>query len=173
MIGLYHVEINCNDIFCETYLLKDVECSSHCAITSYHNQQEEMADCWWPMLRKNKVFHDDLIDCNWVCTSTTDRTDGKYNFGELMGWQNSKSPLSASVTQRMHNPECCRDCKQRRSRGTAVIQRKYRSSEVNKSIAITTIDRNLRQNLCSVKSPNWFDRSPAMVSLIFTSDGSH
>ena len=33
---------------------------------------------------------------------------------------------------------------------------------------------DLRQNLCSVKSPNWFDRSPAMVSLIFTtSDGSH
>ena len=42
----------------------------------------------------------------------------------------------------MRDPECCRDCKHRRGRGTAVIQRKYRSSEVNKTIAIATIDRN-------------------------------
>ena len=50
--------------------------------------------------------------------------------------------LSASVTPRMRNTKCCRDCKHRRGRGTAVIQRKYRSSEVTKSIAIATIDRN-------------------------------
>ena len=78
-----------------------------------------------------------------------------------MGWRNNKKikkrwsnsgrrlggPLSASVTRRMRDPECCRDCKHRRDRGTAVIQRKYRSSEVNKSIAKAIIDRN---------APRWF-----------------
>ena len=72
------------------------------------------------------------------------------------GWWNSKriklrwsdsdrrlgGPLSASATPRMRDPECCRDSKHRRDRGTAVIQRKYRSSEVYKSIAIATIYRN-------------------------------
>ena len=41
----------------------------------------------------------------------------------------------------------CRDCKHRRGRGTAVIQRKYRSSDVDKSIAKAIIDRN---------APRWF-----------------
>ena len=105
---------------------------------------------------ENNVSHDDQIYCNWVCTSTTNRTEGKYNFGDVMGWRNSKriklqwsdsgrrlgGPLSASVTSRMGDTECCRDCKHRRGRGTAVIQRKYWSSEVTKSIAIATIDRN-------------------------------
>ena len=105
---------------------------------------------------KNKVFHDDWIYCNWVCTSTADRTEGKYDFWDVMGWWNSKriklrwsdsdrrlgGPLSASVTPRMRDPECCRDCKHRCDRGIAVIQRKYRSSEVYKSIAIGTIYRN-------------------------------
>ena len=73
-----------------------------------------------------------------------------------MGWQNSKrikkrwsdsgrklgGPLSESVTPRMRDTECCQDCKHCRGRGTAVIQMKYRFSEVNKSIAIATIDRN-------------------------------
>ena len=73
-----------------------------------------------------------------------------------MGWRNSKQikwrwsnsghrlgdPLSASVTRRMRNPQCCQDCKHRRGRGTAMIQRKYRSSEFNKSIAKAIIDRN-------------------------------
>ena len=40
--------------------------------------------------KKNQVSHDDWIDCNWVFTSTTDRTEGKYNFGDVMGWRNSK-----------------------------------------------------------------------------------
>ena len=47
----------------------------------------------------------------------------------------------------MRDPECCRDCKHCCGRGTAVIQRKYRSSEVNKSIAKVIIDRNV---------PRWF-----------------
>ena len=55
--------------------------------------------------------------------------------------------LSASATRRTRDPECCRNCKHRRVRGTAVIQRKYRSSEVNKSIAKAIIDRN---------APRWF-----------------
>ena len=55
--------------------------------------------------------------------------------------------LSASATRRMRDPECCRNCKHRHGRGTAVIQRKYRSSEVNKSIAKAIIDRN---------APRWF-----------------
>ena len=90
-------------------------------------------------------------------TSTTDRTEAKCNFVDVMGWQNSKKikqrwsnsghrlggPLSASVTRRMRDLECCRDCKHRRGRGTAVIQRKYRSSEVNKSIVISITDRNV------------------------------
>ena len=38
-------------------------------------------------------------------------------------------------------------CKHRRGRGTAVIQRNYRSSEVNKSITKVIIDRN---------APRWF-----------------
>ena len=42
------------------------------------------------------------------------------------------APLSASVTQRMRNPECCGDCKHCPGRGTAVIQRKYQFSKVNK-----------------------------------------
>ena len=107
--------------------------------------------------KKNQVSHDDWIYCNWVFTSTTDRTEGKYNFVGVMGWRNRKKinqqwsnsgprlggPLSASVTRRMRDPECCRDCKHRRGRGTAVIQRKYRSSEVNKSIVILITDRNV------------------------------
>ena len=47
----------------------------------------------------------------------------------------------------MRDPECCRDCKHRRGRSTAVIQIKYRSSKVNKSIAKAIIDRN---------APRWF-----------------
>ena len=66
-------------------------------------------------------------------------------------WSNSGrrlgGPLSASVTRRMHDPECCRDFKHRRGRGTVVTQRKYRSSEVNKSIAKAIIDPN---------APRWF-----------------
>ena len=78
-----------------------------------------------------------------------------------MGWRNSKNiklrwsnsgrrlggPLIASVTRHMRDPECCRDCKHRRGRGTAVIQKQFRSSEVNKSIAKAIIDRN---------APRWF-----------------
>ena len=56
-------------------------------------------------------------------------------------------PLGASVTRRMRDPECCQDCKHCRGRGTAVIQRKYKSSEVNKSITKVIIDRN---------APRWF-----------------
>ena len=110
----------------------------------------------WADAQKTKVSHDDWIYCNWVCTSTTDRTESKYNFGDIMGWRSSKrikkrwsesgrrlgGPLSSSATPRMRDPECCQDCKHRQGRGTAVIQRKYQSSEVNKSIAIATIDRN-------------------------------
>ena len=44
----------------------------------------------WADAEKNKASHDDLIYGNWVCTSTTDRTEGKYNFGDVMGWRNSK-----------------------------------------------------------------------------------
>ena len=138
----------------------------------YHNQPEDsMADCWCgPGCReKNQVSHDDWIDCNWVFTRTTDRTEGKYNFVDVMGWRNSKKikqrwsnsgrrlggPLSTSVTRRMSDPECCRDCKHRRGRGTAVIQRKYRSSEVNKSIVISITDRNVYQ---WVTAKRWFSK---------------
>ena len=39
---------------------------------------------------KNKVSHGDYIYCNLICTSKTDRTEGKYNFGDVMGWWNSR-----------------------------------------------------------------------------------
>ena len=123
----------------------------------YHNQPEDsVADRWCgPMQRKK--------------SSTTDRTDGKYNFADVMGWQNSKKikqrwsnsgrrlggPLSASVTRRMCDPECCRDCKHRRGRGTAVIQRKYRSTEVNKSIVISITNRNVYR---WVTAKHWFSK---------------
>ena len=67
----------------------------------------------------------------------------------------------------MRDPECCRDCKHRRGRGTAVIQRKYLSSEVNKSIAKAIIDQNV---------PRWFttklmlSRKPKLIRSV-TSDG--
>ena len=86
-----------------------------------------------------------------------------------MGWRNSKKikqrwsnsgrrlgdPFSASVTRRMRDPECCRHCKHRRGRGTAVIQRKYRSSEVNKSIVISITDRNVYR---WVTAKRWFSK---------------
>ena len=138
----------------------------------YHNQPEDsMVDCWWgPMQRKtNQVSHDDWIDCNWVFTSTADRTEGKYNFVDVMDWRNSKKIkqrwsnsgrrlgglLSASVTRRMRDPECCRGCKHRRGRGTAVIQRKYWSSEVNKSIVISITDLNVYR---WVTAKRWFSK---------------
>ena len=46
-------------------------------------------------------------------------------------------------------------------------------NRLQKRLSIEMLLDDLRQILCSVKNPNWFDRSPAMVSLIFTSDGSH
>ena len=86
-----------------------------------------------------------------------------------MGWGNSKKikqrwsysgrglggPLSAGVTRCMRDPKCCRDCKHRRGRGTAVIQRKYQSSEVNKSIVISITDRNVYR---WVTAKRWFSK---------------
>ena len=76
-----------------------------------------------------------------------------------MGWRDSESieqqwfdlgrrlgePLSTSVTPCMRDPKCSQDCKHHCGRGTAVIHEKYRSSEVNKSIAPSIIDRNAPQ----------------------------
>ena len=156
-----------------------VECSSHCAITRLvplhavtitTNQKTQWRIAGAGRCReKNPVSHDDWIDCNWVFTSTTDRTEGKYNFVAVMGWRDSKKikqrwsnsgcrlggPLSASVTRRMRDPECCRDCKHRPGRGTAVIQRKYRSSEVNKSIVISITDLNVYR---WVTAKLWFSK---------------
>ena len=98
-----------------------------------------------------------------------------------MGWQNSKEhqvamirlgrrlggPLSASVTSRMRDPECSRDCKHHCGWGTAVIQRKYQSSKVDKSIAIATIDRNARRQFTTKLM---FSQKPKLI-LSVTSDG--
>ena len=121
-----------------------------CFVTSYHNQPEEMTDCWCrPMQRKIKS----LLMIKYIAIEFVQawQIGLKVNtiLGDVMGWWNSKrikkrwsdsgrrlgGPLSVSVTPRMRDP----DCKHRRGRGTAVIQRKYRSSEVNKSTAIATI----------------------------------
>ena len=154
-----------------------VECSSHCAITRLvplpavtitTNQKTQWRiagagrcrekkssfSCWLNRLQLSFYKHDD-------------RTEGKYNFVDVIGWRNSKKikqqwsnsgrrlggPLSASVTRRMRDPECCWDCKHRRGRGTAVIQRKYRSSEVNKSIVISITDWNVYR---WVTAKRWF-----------------
>ena len=67
----------------------------------------------------------------------------------------------------MRNPECCRDCKHRRSRGTAVIQRSYLSSEVNNLIAIAAIDRTApRQSTTKCM----FSQNPKLIGSV-TSDG--
>ena len=115
---------------------------------------------WADAEKKIQVSDDDEIDCNWVFTSTADRTEGKYNFWDVMGWRNRKSnsddPTRASDwvarSARVSHGACAipnvvDDCKHRRGRGTAVIQRKYRSSEVKKSITKAIIDRN---------APRWF-----------------
>ena len=122
-----------------------------------HQQQPaEMADCWWgPIQRKiksrmmikyiafefvqarqfglkaNTILGTKLVDGTVRESSSEDPT----RVADLGG------SLSTSVTSCMCDPECCQDSKHRRGRGTAVIQRKYWSSEVNKSIAIATIDR--------------------------------
>ena len=137
----------------------------------YLNQPEDsMADCWCgPMQRKKSSISWWLNRLQLSFTSTTDRTEGKYNFVDVMGWRNSKKikqrwsnsgcrlggPLSASVTRRMRDPECCRNCRHRRGRGTAVIQRKYRSSEVNESIVISITDRNVYR---WVTAKRWFSK---------------
>ena len=76
-------------------------------------------------------------------------------------------PLSASVIPRMRDPQCWRDCKHRRDRGTAVIQRKYQSSEVNKSIAIATIDRNAPRQFTTKLM---FSQKPKLIRSV-VSDG--
>ena len=98
--------------------------------TSYHSLPEAMTDCLCgTMQRKIKSLMMIKIYCSWVCTSTTDRTECKYNFGDVMGWWNSKrikqqwsdSGHRLSVTPRMRDPECCRDCKHCCDRGTTMI----------------------------------------------------
>ena len=68
----------------------------------------------------------------------------------------------------MRDPKCGQDC-------AVVIHGRYRSSEVDKSIIILIIDRNvyrtIRQNVSSVnmiKREDGFDQQPAIFSLIFT-----
>ena len=97
---------------------------------------------------------------------------------DVVGWRNSKriellssddqtpsSQIGWAVPRecntRMRDPKCSRDCKHRRRCDAG----KYRSSEVNKSVVISIIDRNvyheLRQNVGSVnmiKRGDRFDR---------------
>ena len=95
-----NVEINCYDIF----MLHIFWCMWNAQVIA----QSQGWFCCLPLLsrptrrldggllvradaeKKNQVSHGDWIDCNWVFTSTTDRTEGKYNFGDVMGWRNSK-----------------------------------------------------------------------------------
>ena len=62
--------------------------------------------------------------------------------GPQIGWPAQRECNTAHARSRMLSGQ-----RHRRGRGTAVIQRKYRSSEVNKSITKAIIDRN---------APRWF-----------------
>ena len=144
-----------------------VECSSHCAITRQvplpavtitTNQKTQWRIAGAGRCREKKS------SLSWWL-NRLQLSFYKHNFVDVMGWRNSKKikqrwsnsgrrlggPLSASVTRRMRDPECCRDCKHRRRRGTAVIQRQYRSSEVSKSIT----DRNVYR---WVTAKRWFSK---------------
>ena len=152
IIWLYYIQMWKQIVvkFYVTYFLEHVECSSHWAVTSYHNQQEEIANCWWPMLRKNKTKQSFMVIKSIairLCTSKQVGLRVNTIIGDVMGWQNSKSielsssddltqvadlgdqcPVSVTLTYACTIPNVVKpDCKQR---GAVVIHRKYQSSEV-------------------------------------------
>ena len=59
------------------------------------------------------------------------------------------------------------ECKHRRGRGTAAIQRKYRSSEVNKTITKVIIDRNAPRRFTTNRM---FSQKPKLIRSV-ASDG--
>ena len=104
--------------------------------------------------KKKSVFHSDSIDCNWVCTSESGRNGCKYNYWRRCGFTEQSEHWAVEVAMiRLGSqigwavPRECNTvhaCSQMSSglvnRGTAAIHRKYGSSDVNKSIAITIIN---------------------------------
>ena len=80
--------------------------------------------------------------------------------GSEIGWPAQRDCNTAHL-------QSCRDCKHRRGRGTAVIQRKYRYSEVNESIVIATIARNVPRWFTSKRM---FSQKPKLIRSV-TSDG--
>ena len=70
--------------------LRNHEASS-AACRHYQNQPDEMADCWYgPMQRKIKSLMKIKYIAIEFVQGTTDRTEGTYNFADVMGWRNSK-----------------------------------------------------------------------------------
>ena len=138
MVGLYCVSmckwilmnIFMRHIFWSTWNAKVI------AQSPDHNKKKWRPDCrWWPRVdgrcwEKKSVFHGDLIDCNWVCTSEAGRNGCKYNYWRRYGFTEQSEHWAVelrwsdlgrrwdercleSVTPRMRVPKCRRVCKQR------------------------------------------------------------
>ena len=119
-----NVEMNCTDIFM-WYIFWSMW--NHCPINS---QQEEMAQCWWQMLRKKNSLS---WSVNRLLLSLYQQAGGlEVNtiIGDVMDWRNNKSiklwrsddltlrsqigwAVPRECNTRMCDPKCGLDCKQR------------------------------------------------------------
>ena len=144
-----------------------------------------MADCWGPMLRKNSLSWS-LNRLQLSLYQQAGGTRSKYNYWRRKGLESScwvamiRHPVRrlgerclASVTPACAIPSVVAFV----NTGAVVIHGKYRSTEVNKTIVISIIDRNVYR---WVAAKRWFSQhdqkrrpirsvtEPAIVSLRFT-----
>ena len=142
-----NVEINCNNIFMphiiwSTGNAKVITQSPAILIANKKKWRNVGGRCW-----EKKVFLCYLMDWYWLCTSKQVGLEVNTIIGDVMGWQNSKSielwrSDYPTISSQIGWPSVIRAWPIP-NRGTVVIHGKYRSSEGNKSIVISIINRNV------------------------------
>ena len=120
-----------------------------------------MADCcWWPMLRQNRSFmviksiEVEFLPAKYmglVVNTINGDVMGLTEWSEHRAFEERWSNLCRRLgDRRLASVTLIRTCTFPNvirivNRGTAAIHRKYRSSNVNESIAISIIDRNIHR----------------------------
>ena len=171
-----------------------LRCAASAACRYYHNQPEvSMADCWCgPMQRKNsslgwwlnrlqlsfyKHGRSDWRQIQFLgrngLTEQKENQLAMIQLGPQIGWPAQRECNTAHARSRMLSTIVNTVAAEAPLWFRENIGLPRLINRLQKRLSIEMLLDDLRQILCTVKSPNWFDRSPAMVSLIFTSDGSH
>ena len=140
--------------------------------------------CRWPKLTETRSFMESkliAIEFQWAQQMVL---EVNTITGDVIGWQNSKNikyrrfdscrrssdrPLaSETLTRACAQPKYGRDCKEAPLWFTESIGFPRWTNRILYRLSIVMFIDNLRQNQRLVKKGDQIDRSPTMVSLIFT-----